>query len=177
MSFWSYIRQDGLANQNNTKGKIIMLLFRTAAYVSQRKSTRILFIPYLIFYRLFVEWFLGIELPWQITIGKGLALFHGQATVVNKMVVFGENCTLRQSTTIGNAREDEASPIIGNNVSIGANVCIIGAITIGDNVSIGAGSVVVKSIPSNSIAVGNPAKVIKTVPGSDSFSLIDLEKK
>ena len=44
---------------------------------------------------------------------------------------------------------------------LGANVNIIGDVKIGDNVIIGAGSVVVKDIPSNCIAAGNPAKVIK----------------
>ena len=53
------------------------------------------------------------------------------------------------------------APIIGNNVDIGANVSIIGPVNIGDNVIIGAGSVVVKNISSNKIAVGNPAKEVK----------------
>jgi len=51
--------------------------------------------------------------------------------------------------------------IIGNNVWIGANSVILPELTIGDNVVIGAGSVVTKDIPSNSIAVGNPCKVIR----------------
>ena len=55
-----------------------------------------------------------------------------------------------------------AYPIkVGNNVWIGGNVCVMPGITIGNNVVIGAGSVVTKDIPSNSVAVGNPCKVIK----------------
>ena len=54
-------------------------------------------------------------------------------------------------------------PTIGDNVEVGANVVIIGDIEIGNNVVIGAGSVVVKSIPSNCIVAGNPAKVIKQI--------------
>ena len=46
-------------------------------------------------------------------------------------------------------------------MSLGANVTIIGPVHIGNNVIIGAGSVVVKDISDNSVAVGNPAKVIK----------------
>ena len=50
---------------------------------------------------------------------------------------------------------------IGNNVWIGANSIILPKTKIGNNVIIGAGSVVTKNISSNSIAVGNPCKVIK----------------
>jgi acetyltransferase-like isoleucine patch superfamily enzyme len=50
---------------------------------------------------------------------------------------------------------------IGNNVWVGANAVLLPGITVGDNVIIGAGSIVTKNIPSNSIAVGNPCKVIR----------------
>ena len=52
---------------------------------------------------------------------------------------------------------------IGNNVWIGGSVTILPGVTIGDNVTIGAGSVVAHDIPSNSVAVGNPCKVIKSL--------------
>ena len=56
----------------------------------------------------------------------------------------------------------ESTPIkIGKNVWLGANAIILPGVVIGDNVTIGAGSVVTKSIRSNTIAVGNPCKVIK----------------
>ena len=51
---------------------------------------------------------------------------------------------------------------IGNNVFVGAGSIILPNVTIGDNVVIGAGSIVSRSIPSNSVAVGNPARVIGT---------------
>jgi virginiamycin A acetyltransferase len=50
---------------------------------------------------------------------------------------------------------------IGNNVWIGDNVIILSGVTIGDGAVIGAGSIVTKDAPPFSIAVGNPAKVIK----------------
>ena len=54
---------------------------------------------------------------------------------------------------------------IGNNVFIGAGTIVLPGVTIGDNVVIGAGSVVTKDIPSNSVAVGNPAHRIKDYDG------------
>lgn len=120
----------------------------------------ILFFIYLIFYRFFVEWVLGIEIPWSVKIGAALKLYHGQGTVINPGTVIGNNCTIRQNTTIGN-KNNGASPVIGNYVDIGANACIIGEIEIGNNVVIGAGSVVVKNVPANCVVAGNPARLIK----------------
>lgn len=57
-----------------------------------------------------------------------------------------------------------ALPIhIGNDVWIGGGVSILPGVTIGNNCVIGAGSVVVKDIPDNSVAVGNPCKVIRKI--------------
>ena len=152
---------------NRLKGRLVLFLFRFAHLATSGKIAFILLIPYLIFYRVFVEWILCIELPYKTNIGKGLRLSHGQALVVNDGTVIGKGCTLRHSTTIGNRQNGDGtyskSPRIGNNVDIGSNVCILGNIIIGDNVKIGAGSVVVKDIPSNSVVVGNPARVIRTV--------------
>lgn len=51
--------------------------------------------------------------------------------------------------------------IVGNNVWIGAQVCVLPGVTIGDNCVIGAGSVVNRDIPAGSLAVGNPCRVIR----------------
>jgi len=60
-------------------------------------------------------------------------------------------------------KEYAISVTVGENCWIAGNVTILPGVTIGDNVIIGAGSVVTKNIPSNSIAVGNPCKVIKNL--------------
>ncbi len=61
-----------------------------------------------------------------------------------------------------NRQREYARPVtIGNNVWIGGNVTIVPGVTIGDNVTVGAGSVVVRDIPSNCLAAGNPCRVIR----------------
>ncbi len=63
-----------------------------------------------------------------------------------------------------------AKPIkIGNNCWFGANVVVCPGVTIGDNCVIGAGSVVVKDIPANSFAAGNPCRVIREITEKDSM--------
>lgn len=165
MNFFAYLFQDHSANRQNFKGQLVLFMFRLAQQINRSIITKVIFYPYLLFYRYLVDWLWGIELPRKLTAGKGLSLFHGHALVINQAVVIGENCILRNSTTIGHRKMPDGTfskcPRIGNNVDIGANVCIIGGITIGDNVAIGAGAVVVRDVPSNSVVVGNPARILE----------------
>ena len=90
-------------------------------------------------------------------------------------VTFGDDCFVGPNVSIytachstnpveRNTRQEWAKPVtIGNNVWIGGSVTILAGVTIGDNCTIGAGSVVTRDIPANSVAVGNPARVVKQV--------------
>jgi len=158
------IFQDLKANGRNPKGMLIMVLFRVAHLLRKSTVTFILFLPYFVFYRIIVEWFLCIELPWKTRIGPGFRIDHGQALIVNDNTVFGAGCTVRNSTTIGNKRLKDgtysASPRFGDRVDIGANAVVIGPISIGNDSAIGAGAVVLRDVPSRHVAVGNPARII-----------------
>ena len=99
-----------------------------------------------------------IQIHRKTQIGYGLYIGHGGPVVVNKTAVLGNNVNLSQFTTIGSNKGKAA--VIGDNVYIGPNVCIVEDVNIGNNVTIGAGSVVTKNIPDNAKAVGNYAKVI-----------------
>jgi maltose O-acetyltransferase len=52
---------------------------------------------------------------------------------------------------------------IGNNVWLGGGVIVCPGVTIGDNTVVGAGAVVVRDLPANVVAVGNPARIVKTL--------------
>ena len=67
----------------------------------------------------------------------------------------------RQTRTAG---LEYARPIrIGDGVWIGGGAIVLAGVSIGDNAVIGAGSVVTRDVPANSVAVGNPARVIRQV--------------
>ena len=73
----------------------------------------------------------------------------------------GDNFSCIHMTTLG--ATGKGRPVIGDNVSLGANVTIIGPVHIGNNVTVGAGSLVVKDIPDNCVVGGNPARILYTL--------------
>ena len=69
---------------------------------------------------------------------------------------------LANSVVLAHGKGKMFTTSIGRNCVIGLNAIILPGVTIGDEVVVGAGSIVTKDIPNNSIAVGNPARVIKS---------------
>ncbi len=103
----------------------------------------------------------GIEIHPGAQIGKGLFIDHGMGVVIGETTIIGDNCLLYQGVTLGGTGKDKGKrhPTLGNNVMVGAGAKVLGPIEIGDNVKIAANAVVLKPVPSNSTAVGVPARV------------------
>lgn len=109
----------------------------------------------------------------QISVGKCFFANFNLTILDEAHVHIGDDCFFGPNVSIYTAchstdpderktRQEWALPVnIGNNVWIGGNVTILPGVNIGDNVTIGAGSVVARDIPSNTVAVGNPCKVVK----------------
>lgn len=106
----------------------------------------------------------------EIVIGNnvgisGCALHCFKRIIIEDDVKIGGNCTLMdgdfhpEDPRSGVPREI----IIGKNVWVGCNTTILKGVHIGENTVIGACSVVVKDIPANCVAVGNPCKVVKYI--------------
>ena len=112
---------------------------------------------------------------YNIEIGKNFYSNHNLTILDANKVEFGDNVFIGPNCgfyTAGHPLDyktrnkglEYAKPIkVGNNVWFGGNVTVLPGVEIGDNSVIGAGSVVTKDIPENSIAVGNPCKVIKKI--------------
>lgn len=170
-SIFHFVVQDWHANKGNNKGRFVLLAYRLAWWFTA--SSGILnFIgkPYCVLYRILFGWVLGIELPLQASVGRGLRLFHGQGLVVHELVEMGSNVVLRHCTTIGPKAGNFPVPTIGNGVDIGSNSVILGGIHIGDGSVIGAGSVVTKSVRPHSVVAGNPARELHKVTSASSVS-------
>ncbi len=96
--------------------------------------------------------------PWAITIGNHVEITYGVQLITHD----GALWVLREKKEYNNI--DIINKInIGNNVFIGTNCILLGGITIGNNVIIGAGTIVNKNIPDNTVAAGNPVRIIKTI--------------
>lgn len=97
--------------------------------------------------------------PYLITIGNKVRINSGVQLITHDGGVWVLRNMKEEYKTA-----DLVKPIcIGDNVHIGSNAIIMPGVSIGSNCIIGCGAVVTKSIPDNSIAVGIPARVIKTI--------------
>ncbi len=111
----------------------------------------------------------------QISVGRRFFANFNLTILDEARVTIGDDCFIGPNVSIytachstdpaeRNSRQEWALPVtIGHNVWIGGGVTILPGVTIGDNVTIGAGSVVVGDIPADTIAVGNPCKVVRNI--------------
>jgi len=111
-----------------------------------------------------------------LTIGEGTFINQNVYLDAGAPITIGKHCDIGYNAVFaGSKHELKSTPgsnrpviksapiIIEDNVWIGCNAIIVSGVTIGKGSIIGAGSVVTKSIPPNTFAAGNPAKVIKEI--------------
>lgn len=101
--------------------------------------------------------------PWLVTIGDNVTL------APECMLLCHDGSTKKY---IGYSKIGRIT--LGNNIFIGAKAVILPGVTIGDNVVIGTGSVVTKDIPSNSLAVGVPAKIVGSIEEFTEHNKIEM---
>jgi acetyltransferase-like isoleucine patch superfamily enzyme len=109
----------------------------------------------------------------RLEVGERTFLNYGVDIAATRLVRIGAECLVGAHVGIldndfhdlqERARVPEARPVvIGDRVWLGNRVMVLPGVTIGDGAVVGAGSVVTADIPPNAVAVGNPARVIKTL--------------
>lgn len=105
---------------------------------------------------------LGFSIPPNV-FGPGLRINHYGLIVVNENAKIGANCDIHQGVNIGQNKNAEDVPTLGNNVWIGPGAKLFGKIHIADNIKIGANAVVNKSFTETGITIaGIPAQEIQS---------------
>lgn len=109
----------------------------------------------------------------NISLGKRIFINSGCRFQDQGGITIGDDCLIGHNAVIATlqhdihpARRGDLIPspvVIGRNVWLGANVTVLPGVTIGDDAVIGAGSIVTKDIPPRSIAVGSPARVVRSI--------------
>jgi len=109
----------------------------------------------------------GVKIGKNVHISRGACIDHS----VPMFIEIGDNSQIAFGAVVlchnNEASTDEANQVkpvkIGNNVFVSVNAVILPGVSIGDNSKIGASAVVNKDIPKNSLAVGQPARVVKKI--------------
>jgi len=168
IGFWALVREDFATHNREWMNQGFWTLFwhRFGNWRMDVKP-KLLRAPLTFIYKFMFkccEIFAGIKLSYNVQVGRRVRLEHFGGMILGARRI-GDGVTLRQNTTLGVCAKSDlnAKPTIEDGVDVGAGVCILGDITVGKGAVIGANAVVTRDIPPYSVAVGIPAKVIKTL--------------
>lgn len=135
-------------------GSLAMIFYRIMWYLEKKR------LPFLsiIFYKM-LSFICHCLIGRKAEFGEGFVIMHTFGIVVNSAVRGGKNITLQHGVTIGENRG--MSPVMGDDVFVGAGAKVFGGIKIGSRVKIGANSTVIKDVPDGALVSGVPAIVVR----------------
>ena len=110
----------------------------------------------------FVRFMTGVEIHPGAEIGRRVTIDHGMGVVIGETAEVGDDVHMYHGVTLGGnvPKPVKRHPTVGDDVVIGANATILGAIEIGDGAKVGAGAVVTKAVPPGATAIGVPAEIV-----------------
>src|SRR5260370_42366095 len=131
--------------------------------------TKLLRAPFSVLYRLLfrsIRNVYGIELPYSVSLGRGVVFEHQSGIVIHGNCVIGDECIIRQGVTLGNRNWETRfeAPRLGDRVNVGAGAKVLGGVTISSGATIGANAVVMIDVPAGATAVGVPARLLEQNP-------------
>lgn len=120
----------------------------------------------------------GIEIHPAAKIGDRVLIDHGMGVVIGETAEVGDDCTIYHSVTLGGTSLESGTkrhPTVGRNCIIGAGAKVLGGFEVGENCRIGSNAVVIKPLPANSTAVGNPARIIDKKKSAEKKEVEDAK--
>ncbi len=139
--------------------QLVVFIYRIAYFLN---DYGIPILPELI-NKVFVRLLFGTQIQLGAKLGKNVNLGNGGlGIVIHRHAVLGDNVIIAPGVTIGGTTKKYGAAKIGRNTIISTGAKILGPVIIGENCVIGANAVVINNIQDNSLAVGVPAKVIKS---------------
>ena len=136
-----------------TDGTLAMILYRLMQTSHQRRLA-----PLAMIFNKLNGVFGGAIIGRGADFGPEFVLVHSNGVVINGAVRGGSRIKVEHQVTIG--AEGFESPVLGDDIFIGAGAKIVGAVSIGSRVRVGANAVVIADVPDDATAVGVPARNI-----------------
>lgn len=155
-SQWCYERNDwkGIIKVFMTDGTPAMICYRLMQWARRWRLT-----PLELAFNRVNTIFCGCIIGRGAEFGPGFVLVHSLCVVINGGVRGGANVRIEHGVTIG--AEKRKTPVIGDDVFLGAGAKVIGGVTVGTGARIGANAVVLADVPPHSTAVGVPARIVR----------------
>jgi serine O-acetyltransferase len=142
-----------------TMSKIVIFIHRI---IFTLHTLKIPILPKII-NKIFIRLLFGCQIGEGTNLGNNVELgYGGLGIVIHERAVVGNRVSISPGVTIGGTSRKHGVPHIKDNCIIYAGAKILGPITIGQGSVIGANAVVLESIPDRCLAVGIPAKIIKS---------------
>jgi serine O-acetyltransferase len=167
MSLWALWREDLRTHEGNLfeQGFWAVAVHRFGNW--RMKWPRLIRWPFTLWYRFlhkWVEWTCGITLPYTVKLGRRVRIWHHSGMILHARSI-GDDVHIRHNTTFGVVRRDHNTeiPVIEDRVDLGCGVCVLGNVVVGHDSVVGSNAVVISDIPPYSVAVGLPARVVKTL--------------
>lgn len=113
----------------------------------------------------------GLEINPEVNIGPGIQITHPYNITINNKAVIGKNFNISKGASIGQENRGRRAgvPTIGNNVFLGINATIVGKVEIGNDVLIAPNTYVNCDVPSHSIVIGNPCRIIQKDNATEGY--------
>ena len=124
----------------------------------------------------FVRFMTGVEIHPGAEIGRRVTIDHGMGVVIGETAEVGDDVHMYHGVTLGGnvPKPVKRHPTVGEDVVLGANATILGAIEIGDGASVGAGAVLTEAVPPGATAIGVPAEIVsRPDDGEDEETVVE----